>query len=126
MSKRDHQKFNNTASVKVHLPQKSLPRLPQRLTVKFISKRIIHPPKKSKEIKTAAILGTKASVGSWIWVVAWNILINRPTARPIPRIGAATINIVDIPSLAMLRTNSGVTVFPPREKGELCQRSYTV
>jgi hypothetical protein len=77
-----------------------------------MTKRIIHPPKISKEIKTAAILGTKASVGSWIWVVAWKILISKPTARPIPRIGAATIKIVDIASLAMLRTNSGVTVFP--------------
>ena len=44
----------------------------------------------SSAIATAIIFGTNDSVGSWIWVAAWNTEIRKPTSRAVSRIGAAT------------------------------------
>ena len=48
-------------------------------------------PVTSSAIATAIIFGTNDSVGSWIWVAAWNSEIRKPTSSAVSRIGAATL-----------------------------------
>src|SRR4051794_36602852 len=52
--------------------------------------------------------GMKASVCSWIWVTAWKIDTSRPTARPAPSIGIATLKASVRAVVARLTTTSWV------------------
>src|SRR5437868_9115274 len=52
--------------------------------------------------------GMKASVCSWIWVTAWKIDTSRPTARPAPSIGIATLKASVRAGEARLTTTSWV------------------
>jgi hypothetical protein len=61
-------------------------------------------PVSSRAIDTAMIFGTNESVGSWIWVAAWNSEMRKPTSSAVSRIGAAIIA-----ALVMVRTAIWVT-----------------
>ena len=73
----------------------------------------IHGPKITIETSTATILGTKASVCSWICVVAWKILMTNPTTIPKINIGADTISTVQIASRATAIMNVSVKTYLP-------------
>src|SRR5258705_5154204 len=68
----------------------------------------------SMATKIARILGTKASVISWIWVRAWNSEMMTPTMSPISSSGLETITSVRIVSRATSSTSDPVIAqFPP-------------
>src|SRR5262245_59054682 len=74
----------------------------------------------SMATKIARILGTKASVISWIWVSAWNKEMTTPTMSPISISGLATITSVRIASRATSSTSDPVMAHPlpsPRKRG---------
>src|SRR6266545_5141812 len=62
----------------------------------------------SMATKIARILGTKASVISWIWVRAWNSEMMTPTMSPISNSGLETITSVRIASRATSSTSDPV------------------
>src|SRR5215470_16840004 len=62
----------------------------------------------SMATKIARILGTKASVISWIWVSAWNSEMTTPTMSPISISGLATITSVMIASRPTSSTSGPV------------------
>src|ERR1700712_1493560 len=69
-------------------------------------------PVTSRAIATAIILGTKDSVGSWIWVAAWNSEIRNPTSSAVSRMGAATLAAIIIVCAAMSVTSVSVMSLP--------------
>ena len=71
---------------------------------------IIHGKKIIMAIRTAMIFGTNVKVISLIDVIVWNMLIKIPTMRPTPSIGADTIRVTIMASLAKVTVNSGVTL----------------
>ena len=58
--------------------------------MKLTSSESTQLPVTSSAIATAIIFGTKDSVGSWIWVAAWNSEIRNPTRSAVSSTGAAT------------------------------------
>ena len=66
------------------------------------------------EIATAIIFGTKDSVGSWIWVAAWNSEIRNPTRSAVSSTGAATFAPSSIVWAAIWVTSASDTANHPR------------
>ncbi len=69
-------------------------------TVKSFMSAIIHGPKINKVKPTTMIFGTNDKVASWICVVAWIILIRRPTRSPNISTGPETRKVIRIASWA--------------------------
>ncbi len=84
-----------------------------KLIVYSFSVVSINVPKRIREAKTAKILGTNASVGSWIDVTVWNILTTTPTTSPIKSGGAETKITVYIASWINVIIMSCVNAIPP-------------
>ena len=84
----------------------------------------MNPENSSSASRTPTILGTNASVCSFICVVAWNIETISPTTIATMSIGAADSITVDIASDSMFITSPWVIIFSPimrsaeREKSE--------
>src|SRR3954451_7203499 len=62
----------------------------------------------SNATNIARIFGTKTSVGSWIWVSAWNSDTTTPTTRPTTIRGDDTTTMVQIASRATSRVSGPV------------------
>src|SRR3954451_14342272 len=62
----------------------------------------------SNATNIARIFGTKTSVGSWIWVSAWNSDTTTPTTRPATISGEDTTTMVQIASRATSRVSGPV------------------
>src|SRR5215470_269499 len=75
----------------------------------------------SMATKIARILGTKASVISWIWVSAWNSEMMTPTTSPISSSGLETITSVRIASRATSSTSDPVIAPIPLSSPSLQQ-----
>jgi len=54
----------------------------------------IQGPSAMSATATAIIFGIKVRDISWIWVITWKILTNKPTAKLNPKIGALIIKAV--------------------------------
>src|SRR5215813_6448670 len=77
----------------------------------------------SMATKIARILGTKASVISWIWVSAWNSEMTTPTMSPISISGLATITSVMIASRATSSTSDPVMALALLDSNRVRQSS---
>src|SRR4051794_27031977 len=76
----------------------------------------------SSAIATAITFGTNDSVGSWIWVAAWNNEIAKPTSSAVSSMGAATLAAVVIVVMAMWVTSASLIrasrVGPDERRGD--------
>src|SRR5215218_10012765 len=81
-----------------------------RLWVKLTSSESTQLPVTSSAIATAIIFGTNDSVGSWIWVAAWNSEIRKPTSRAVSSTGAATFAATIMVWAAMSVTSASLIV----------------